>query len=341
MDQQFRIDGIAPNIVLPGGEVVVDISADGIEIDHSIRLVIAGMACRTLGVSSDRMIAVAPEDISGGFVDCYLSMHGTRSNTAQLNVGNLIADDMHMVASPAVDPADGSIMLMRSGGRGQKLDTTLYRYSSETGIHPLRGAVTNPSGFAFSPFGELFVTDRFNGDVYSVSRNGEASIFASGLGIATGIAFDRVGRMYVGDRSGHIFRVLSFTENELFATLEPSVAAYHLAFGPDERLYVSAPGLSSHDSVFAIDQNGSVDRFFNGLGRPQGMAFDDKGDLYIAACYQGRKGVVKIDAAGDNAELFAAGERVVGLCFADDGEMIVACGDTVHSIQCELSGMLL
>ena len=65
--------------------------------------------------------------------------------------------------------------------------------------------------------------------------------FSSDLGIATGIAFDREGIMYVGDRSGTIYRIEGFGIAESFAMLEPSVSAYHLAFGADERLYVTAP----------------------------------------------------------------------------------------------------
>jgi len=62
----------------------------------------------------------------------------------------------------------------------------------------------------------------------------------------------------------------------------PSMAAYHLAFGPDGYLYVSGPTTSSFDSVHRISEQGEVEVFYRGLGRPQGIAFDEDGNLYIA-----------------------------------------------------------
>ena len=73
--------------------------------------------------------------------------------------------------------------------------------------------------------------------------------------------------MFVGDRSGTIYRVNEIGEGTSFATLEPSMAAYHLAFGPDGHLYVTGPTLSSFDSVMRISPDGEVTRFFSGLGR--------------------------------------------------------------------------
>ena len=52
--------------------------------------------------------------------------------------------------------------------------------------------------------------------------------------------------------------------------LEPSVAAYHLAFREDGVLLVTAPTTSSNQSIFAVDPDGSTTVFYRGLGRPQG-----------------------------------------------------------------------
>ena len=54
----------------------------------------------------------------------------------------------------------------------------------------------------------------------------------------------------------------------VFATLEPSIAAYHLAFGPDDYLYVTGPTTSSFDCVHRVSPDGEVEIFYRGLGTP-------------------------------------------------------------------------
>ena len=44
----------------------------------------------------------------------------------------------------------------------------------------------------------------------------------------------------------------------MFATLEPSLSAYHLAFAPTGDLYVSGPTTSSFDRIYRISPAGEV-----------------------------------------------------------------------------------
>jgi sugar lactone lactonase YvrE len=114
-----------------------------------------------------------------------------------------------------------------------------------------------------------------------------------------------------------------------------------MAFGSDGRLYVSAPGLASSDAIHVIDKDGMVSTFFRGLGRPQGLAFDTEGNLYVAACYRGRHGIVRISPDGKSAEQFVAGNNIVGLCFTRNGDMIIATNDRVYSLPVGIKGTLL
>ncbi|MEP6787958.1 MAG: gluconolaconase, partial [Acidobacteriota bacterium] len=266
---------------------------------------------------------------------------GAVSNELNIVVGKLLTDGMHIVANPAVDPSDDALILTRSGGRGQHLPVTLFRLEPDGYIDEMPEPILNPTGIAFDRDGQMFVTNRAQGEVYSVGRDGTATVYATGLGIATGLAFDAEGLMYVGDRSGTVYRVKDFAEVETFTVMDASVAAYHMAFGPDGRLYMTAPGLASHDAVHVIDKEGFDENFFRGLGRPQGLAFDKAGNLYVAGCYKGRHGVVKISPDGTSAEHLVAGNSVVGLCFTRKGEMIVATNDSVYSIPCGIEGTLL
>jgi sugar lactone lactonase YvrE len=180
-----------------------------------------------------------------------------------------------------------------------------------------------------------------DGTVYRLTPFHEVVAFARNLGVATGLAFDRYDRMYVGDRTGTIHRVNGVGEADAWALLEPSVAAYHMAFGPDGGLYVTGPTVSSFDSVIRVDEDGRTSVFYRGLGRPQGLAFDRDGNLYVAASLRGRRGVVRISPDGRRAELAVAGMNVVGLAFSAEGDMAVATNEAVYSLPLGIKGALL
>ncbi len=178
----------------------------------------------------------------------------------------------------------------------------------------------------------MFVSSRMDGTVYRVTAFKEALPFARNLGIATGIAFDSSDTMYVGDRTGTIFKVNGIGEETTWAQLEPSVSAYHLAIGPDQSLFVTGPTVASFDSVMRVDAKGSVSTFYKGLGRPQGLAVDESGTVYVAAALRGRRGIVRISPDGKDAELLVAGMNLVGLAFSATGDLAVASTDAIYSL---------
>lgn len=338
MSQAGTIKSIFPRFALPGGEASIE--AEGFEAAwNGHAAYFADVEARISAASSRRILAIVPDDVSGE-VAVTLASGDSRSDPATLAVGRKLADNLHNVGNPAVDPNDGSIIATRSGSRGFQLPKTLFRIEADGYIDELPVEVLNPTGIAFSPRGELFVSNRSAGEVYTIERGEEAIPFATGLGIASGLAFDSDGVIYVGDRTGTIYRVPELGVVESFARLEPSVAAYHIAFGPDGRLYATAPGLSSYDCIYAIDKDGETERFARGFGRPQGLAFDREGNLYAAACYKGRHGIVRISKTGET-EHFVACANAVGLCFGKDGSMIISTNDSIYSIPMDVYGTLL
>jgi sugar lactone lactonase YvrE len=341
MDNRARIINVTPRYAIPNAEIIVTCEGFRMEPSSLDGCYIEGMQCRIVAASTTRLMVIVPDDIASSNPTMQLVSRGVASETHDVTIGRKLADDMHVVANPAVDPSDDAIILTRSGARGQHLPATLFRLDSDGFIDEMPESILNPTGIAFDSDGQMFVTNRAQGEVYSLGRDGTATVYATNLGIATGIAFDADGRMYVGDRSGTIFRIRDFGEVETFTVMDPSVAAYHLAFGPDGRLYMTAPGLASHDAVHVIDKEGFDEVFFAGFGRPQGLAFDKEGNLFVAACYQGRHGIVRISPDGSSAEHFVAGNNIVGLCFTRKGEMIVATGDSIFSIPCAIEGTLL
>ncbi len=336
-----KIKRIVPQYAIPGGEVSIECEGFRPESGGGHSAYLDGERCRVTAASSRRVLAVLPPAEVNGKSSIHLESGGVETEPARLTVGRLLADEMHIVANPAIDPKDESLIFTRSGSRGQELSPSMFRLETDGYLDEMPVEIMNPTGIAFAPDGDLYVTNRAEGRVCAIERGEEAVVYATSLGIATGIAFDPEGVMYVGDRSGTIYRIPEPAMPEKFATLDPSVAAYHMAFGPDGRLFVTAPGLASHDAVHAVDTKGNVTTYFRGLGRPQGLAFDNEGNLYVAACHRGKHGVVRISEGGESAEILVAGNNIVGLCFTRNGEMVVATNDSVYSINIGIYGTLV
>jgi len=275
-----RIERITPSAAIPGGEITV--YGSGFTSRPGARPVVRfGEAEAPLSLTgSNRLIARVPENASGGTIQ--IANAQSESQPFPVSIGFQIADNLHPVASPAVD-AHGNIYVTFSGPRGQRVPVSLYKITANYSVKPYVTSLINPSGLAVDVKGDLFVSCRHDGTIHRVTPDGQSEQWIEGMGIATGLAFDRAGNLFVGDRSGTIFKISPSREIFVFATLEPSVAAYHLAFHPGGELYVTGPTTSSYDRVYRITQGGEVIVFYRGLGRPQGIAFDRESNLYVVA----------------------------------------------------------
>ena len=137
--------------------------------------------------------------------------------------------------------------------------------------------------------------------------------------------------------SGTIFKISRSRQIYVFTTLEPSIAAYHLAFGPDGYLYITGPTTSSYDTVYRCAPTGECEVFYRGFGRPQGISFDTSGNLYVAASVGGRRGIVRVDPER-NAQLFVAGPGIVGSAFTPSRAMIVSTNNSLYRVDVNVEG---
>lgn len=336
-----RIVRVDPAAGIPGGEIIIECENFDTGSLRDCRAWFNESRAQLVGASSHRVLAIVPEVETEEAVQVSLESGDERTDTLPFITGAKISEDLHPVANPAFDPDDGALYVTRSGPRGQQMPVSIFRIDANGKIDAYSGDITNPTGIAFDKSGQMFVTSRMDGTVYRVTPFKDAVAFANNLGVATGIAFDREGRMYVGDRTGTIYRINGIGEEKAWAQLEPSVSAYHLAFGPDDALYVTGPTVSSFDAVMRVDDNGEASVFHRGLGRPQGLAFDREGNLYVAASWQGRRGVVRISPDGREAEMAVAGMNVVGLAFSAAGDMVVATNEAVYNLPLGIRGTLL
>ena len=340
MGNLAKILSIDPPYAIAGGEIVIDCTGFDTSDPSRCAVLFGDSPAQVVALSPRRVLVLVPET-KGNRVDVRLSSGGELSEPVTLTVARKLAGDLHPVANPAFDPEDGALFVTRSGSRGEELPVTLFRIDIGGDVSEYSGDISNPTGIAFGPDGQMFVSSRLEGAIYRVTPFKEAVPFARNLGIATGMAFDPEGTMFVGDRTGTIFRVNGIGEERAWTQIEPSVSAFHLAFGPDEHLYITGPTVTSFDSICRISPEGDIEVFFKGLGRPQGLAFDRDGNLYVAAGLRGRRGIVRISPDGKDARIFVAGVNLVGLAFSSAGEMAVVSIDSVYLLPTQIKGTLL
>jgi len=327
-----QISQVTPVAAIPGGEF--QIRGKGLSQSDRTRVSIGDVAAPIVIGSDSLVIAKVPDGAAIG--ELVIGGDDGSSSPWICDIGIQIADGMHPVASPAIDQF-GNVYCTFSGSRGQKTPVAVFKVDLNYSVKPFINDLMNATGLAFDNDGMLYISSRQEGTVYQVGPTGSMTVYVEGMGVATGLAFDREENLYVGDRSGTIFKISRNRQIYVFTTLEPSIAAYHLAFGPDEFLYVSGPTTSSYDSIQRVSPSGEAEVFYRGLGRPQGVAFDAQDRLYVAGSLGGRRGVVRI-GKDRNAELFLSGPNIVGLAFTPSRALIVATSNALYRVDVNIPG---
>jgi len=329
-----RIEGVAPAAAISGGEISI-VGSGFTEDGRNRPLVRFGEQVGSVLMSSpNRLLVRVPEGTVSG--ELTVDTGSAVSAPVSVAVGINVADNLHPVANPALDAA-GNIFTTFSGSRGQKVPISVYKIDRQRVVRPFLHDLMNPTGLAFDRDGYLYISSRMEGTIYRVTPDGQRSMYAEGMGVATGVAFDEDENLYVGDRTGTIFKISRDRHIFVFAAVEASLAAYHLAFGPQGHLYLTGPTTSSFDHVLRISPRGEVSSFYRGLGRPQGLAFDIEGNLYVAASLSGRRGIVRLTPSA-KAELFASGYGIVGLAFTRQNSLIVATNSSILELPVGTQG---
>ena len=332
-----RIDDILPAAALPLGEVELAGAYLGPHASGPPAVVVGSHPAHVRMSRPGRISFRVPEQAITGLIEVR-SPQGV-SNGAPLRVAHELSNGLHPVTSPAVSRS-GMVYATISGPRGKQTPVSVVRVSPDGRGTPFVTGILNATGLAFSPDGDLFVTSRAEGTVYRVDGAGESTLYAEGMGVATGAAFDAHGNLFVGDRSGTIFKIDPQRKIFVYATLEPSVSAYHLAVDSTGTLFVTGPTLCSNDTIWAIETHGESRPWFRGLGRPQGLALSKEGDVYLAACLHGRKGLVRVTPKGE-ASLVVSGNNIVGVAFSPLGTTILTTGEAVYDVDLGVEGLTL
>jgi len=329
MSNSPSITAVRPGSAIEGGRIIIEgagFPVDGPELP-AVR--IGGERARIVYASPRAIGVVVPAVADGGRAS--VRIDGVPDETASVDVASTLATGLHQVDNPVFDRA-GNLYVTYSGTRGQEVPVSIFCVRPDGMRETFSSGIVNPTSMAIDPEGRLYVSSRFEGTVYRVGLDGSSESFATDLGVACGLAFASDGTLFVGDRSGTIFRVDREGHARAFAALPPSVAAFHLALAPDGALHVTAPTLSSYDGIYRIDTSGEVTQPYAGFGRPQGLAFDASGVLFVIEALAGSSGLYRLPADG-SPELVVAGPGLVGVAFDPTGGLVVCSNDTAYRVS--------
>jgi sugar lactone lactonase YvrE len=333
-----RIVAVQPLSAIEGARVTIDGSDFPVD-PHLPDVRIGDKAARIVFASATRLVVVVPEDLDAGQVP--IRVGGASGLTAFVNIAGPFATGLHQVDNPVFD-RDGSLYVTYSGTRGQQVPVSIFRVRRNGTREAFSSGIVNPTSMAIGADGRLYVSSRFEGIVYRVRADGEVEPFATELGVACGLAFGPASEgspLYVGDRSGTIFKVDRDGKATTFATLPASVAAFHLAYGPPgprAALYATGPTLAPYDALYRIAADGTVTRQYEGFGRPQGLAFDTQGNLHVVEALSGLSGLYRMPLEGA-PELVLSGPGLVGVAFGTGGEIVVTSNDTAYRAPTRMS----
>jgi sugar lactone lactonase YvrE len=327
-----RLTAVHPAWASEGGRITLEGSSFPIDLTALPEVWIGEIRARVVYASPSRITVVVPSGLDGGLTSVRIgSPNATRGDEAIfLEIAAPFATGLHQVDNPVFD-RDGNLYVTYSGTRGQQVPVSIFRVHPNGTRETFSSGIVNPTSMAVDPEGRLYVSSRFEGTVYRVRSDGSVEPFASDLGVACGLAFAPDGTLFVGDRSGTIFRVDREGHASMFASLPPSVAAFHLAMGRDQRLYVSAPTLASYDSIYRIDPDGNVTIRYAGFGRPQGIGVDRDGTLFVVEALAGTSGLYRLPDTG-SPELVLSGQSLIGFAFDPRGSLVICSNDTAHRL---------
>ena len=325
-----RLTSVRPLWAIEGGRVTLE--GDGFPVDPLIPHVRVGASPARLAAASPSSLTVLiPDGLEGG--PTAVRIDELPGETAFVEIGSTLVAGVHHVDSPAYD-RHGNLYVTFSGSRGQQAPVAIFIVRPDGTREPFVTDLPNPTSLAFDREGRLFVSSRFDGSVYRVEPDGRASLYASDLGVACGLAFAPDGALNVGDRSGSILRVDADGKAQVIATLPQSIAAFHLAFGPDGLLYVTAPTLNTTDVVYRLTTDGAVSVFASGFGRPQGLAFDAAGHLYLVDALAGSSALYRIRLdAPESPEVMLSGGALIGLAFDPHGGIALAASEVIYKLS--------
>ena len=324
-----RVTAVRPAWAIEGGRITIQGTGFPVDRPQLPGVLIGGAYARPVYASSTEIAVLVPSGLEGG--QAPISIDDVDAGGFSIGVAGAFATGLHQVDNPVFD-RQGNLYVTYSGTRGQEVPVSIFKVRPNGTRETFSSGIVNATSMAIDPEGRLYVSSRFEGTVYRVHEDGTFESFATDLGVACGLAFAPDGTLFVGDRSGTLFRVDRRGKASAFASIPPSVAAFHLAIGPDQGVYVTAPTLSAYDAMYKVAPDGTVTTIATSFGRPQGLAFDASGSALVVEALAGASGLYRVRPP-QPPELILTGPGLVGVAVDPLGGLVVCSNETAYRLQ--------
>jgi sugar lactone lactonase YvrE len=227
-------------------------------------------------------------------------------------------------------------------GGGNPGEVFLFSFPGIGTLTPLpaipSGLTESPNYVAFSPTGELFVSNHNSGTVSRFTIDSDGNYFPTGtitgnnLEAPHGLAFSSTGELFAANwMNGTISRFTFDGQGNLLpnGTIATGGANQGLAFSSNGELFSTG---GSNIRRFTFDSgsgpanlNGTIT--VSGTSALHGLAFNGQGELFIADPYNNRVVRYKFDNTGNaisNGEIAVSGGPI-DVAFSPTGELFVSC----------------
>jgi sugar lactone lactonase YvrE len=329
-----KIKNVQPQLGIEGGKILIEGTAFDPEEAGSTQVLFGETPGRILLISNSRILAQIPEEVADGTLRVQIKTKA--SEPFDFRLGKRLSSEVNPADNPVFD-AEGNLYVAFSGKRGETVPVSVFRISLEGEMTPYLSNIPNATSMAFDQDRNLYISSRFEGTVYKATPKADITVYARDLGTPTGLAFDKEGFLYVGDRGGKILKVSPDGSSTVFAEIPESMVAFHLAFDHEGNLLVTNPGLSSYNQILMVDRYGKVISLLGGFGRPQGLAVDHAGNIYVSEAKAGDSAILKINRSGEMTS-FLAGPVMVGLAFYKDQALAVAAPNAIYKLKLPENG---
>ncbi len=329
-DSKITIAGIKPLVGISGGDVTMycsglnpfDLEEDSLHFCGSEPLIEAA--------STNKIVAHIPEKLSND--DVYIIQDGIKSNIFKFHISPLIASILHNVDNPAITK-DGKIFATFSGSKGQITPASIFAIDKSSHKVPFISGIINATSLLIGRDGFLYISSRYDGKVYKSELSGEYKLFSQGLGEAFGMAMDSSGNLFVGDRTGSIFKIDKTGRADIFASLPASNIAYHLSIDSNDELFVTVPMQIGENVIYNISPEGKISEFHSDMMEFHGVAVDANDNIFVAVTNRDKGAIHMINRKTKENRKIVSGEEIVGLAFDAEGNIYFSTFSRIYFLD--------